>query len=164
MDFSFSEEQQEIQKLAAQILGDKVTHERLKEIEASPEWFDRDLWAELAKAASACQTLLVLRNRNVVAVLQNRCEQQGHIVVSDPLYRNGDAFFLPSIALERVWDGRALIVKPRSPVNRKAKVDNEKLRIAPIGDRAAKLVNIDWDTANEKRDEWTKRWNREVER
>ena len=50
MDFSFSEEQQEIQKLAAQILGDKVTHERLKEMEASPEWFDRDLWAELAKA------------------------------------------------------------------------------------------------------------------
>ena len=50
MDFSFSEEQQEIQGLAAQILGDKVTHERLKEVEASPEWFDRDLWAELAKA------------------------------------------------------------------------------------------------------------------
>jgi 3-oxocholest-4-en-26-oyl-CoA dehydrogenase beta subunit len=50
MDFSFSEEQQEIQGLAAQILGDKVTHERLKEMEASPEWFDRDLWAELAKA------------------------------------------------------------------------------------------------------------------
>ena len=50
MDFSFSEEQQEIQNLAAQILGDKVTHERLKEIEASPEWFDRDLWSELAKA------------------------------------------------------------------------------------------------------------------
>jgi 3-oxocholest-4-en-26-oyl-CoA dehydrogenase beta subunit len=50
MDFSFSEEQQEIQGLAAQILGDKVTHERLKEVEASPEWFDRDVWAELAKA------------------------------------------------------------------------------------------------------------------
>jgi 3-oxocholest-4-en-26-oyl-CoA dehydrogenase beta subunit len=50
MDFSFSEEQQEIQGLAAQILGDKVTHERLKEMEGSPEWFDRDLWAELAKA------------------------------------------------------------------------------------------------------------------
>jgi len=50
MDFSFSEEQQEIQNLAAQILGDKVTHERLKEVEASPEWFDRDVWSELAKA------------------------------------------------------------------------------------------------------------------
>src|SRR2546421_2036181 len=50
MDFSFTEEQQEIQGLAAQILGDKVAHERLKEIEASPEWFDRDLWGELVKA------------------------------------------------------------------------------------------------------------------
>jgi putative spermidine/putrescine transport system substrate-binding protein len=50
------------------------------------------------------------------------------------------------------------------PVNRKARVDNEKLKIAPIGERAAKLVNIDWDTVNEKRDDWTKRWNREVER
>jgi len=50
------------------------------------------------------------------------------------------------------------------PVNKKAKVDNEKLKIAPVGDRAAKLVNVDWDTINEKRDDWTKRWNREVER
>jgi putative spermidine/putrescine transport system substrate-binding protein len=50
------------------------------------------------------------------------------------------------------------------PVNKKAKVDNEKLKIAPIGDRAAKLVNIDGDTVNDNRDDWTKRWNREVER
>ena len=50
------------------------------------------------------------------------------------------------------------------PVNKKAKVDHEKLKIAPIGDRAAKLVNFDWDVINDKRDEWTKRWNREVER
>ena len=50
MDFSFTEEQNEIQGLARQILGDKVTHERLKEIEAEPDWFDRDLWGELAKA------------------------------------------------------------------------------------------------------------------
>jgi alkylation response protein AidB-like acyl-CoA dehydrogenase len=50
MDFSFTEEQNEIQGLARQILSDKVTHERLKEIEAEPDWFDRDLWGELAKA------------------------------------------------------------------------------------------------------------------
>lgn len=50
------------------------------------------------------------------------------------------------------------------PVNKKAKVDAEKMRMAPIGERAAKLITIDWDTANEKRDEWTKRWNREIER
>ena len=50
------------------------------------------------------------------------------------------------------------------PVNRKAKVDPKKLPMAPVGERASKLVNIDWDTANAKRDEWTKRWNREIER
>src|SRR5207302_11203504 len=50
MDFSFTEEQQEIQGLARQILSDKVTHERLKEIEADPDWFDREVWAELAKS------------------------------------------------------------------------------------------------------------------
>ena len=36
--------------------------------------------------------------------------------------------------------------------------------MAPVGDRAAKLINVDWDAINDKRDEWTKRWNREVER
>jgi len=50
------------------------------------------------------------------------------------------------------------------PVNKKAKVDPKKLPMAPVGERASKLVNIDWDTANAKRDEWTKRWNREIER
>lgn len=50
------------------------------------------------------------------------------------------------------------------PVNKKAKVDVDTLKIAPIGDRAAKLVNVDWDTINEHRDDWTKRWNREIER
>ena len=50
------------------------------------------------------------------------------------------------------------------PVNRKAKVDPASLPMAPVGERAAKLVNMDWNTINEKRDDWTKRWNREVER
>jgi len=30
-----------------------------------------------------------------------------------------------------------------------------------IGERAAKLINPDWAVINEKREEWTKRWNRE---
>ncbi len=50
------------------------------------------------------------------------------------------------------------------PVNKKANVDASRLRMSPTGERAAKLVNLDWDVMNEKRDEWTKRWNREVER
>jgi len=51
MDFSFSDEQQQIADLAKQIFADKATHERLKQIErgAGPR-FDRDLWTELAKA------------------------------------------------------------------------------------------------------------------
>jgi len=50
------------------------------------------------------------------------------------------------------------------PVNKQAKVDPAAARMAPIGERAAKLLTVDWDTINEKREEWTKRWNREVER
>ena len=50
MDFSFSDEQEAIRDLARQILADHVTHERLSELEKSSEWFDTDLWEELAKA------------------------------------------------------------------------------------------------------------------
>jgi alkylation response protein AidB-like acyl-CoA dehydrogenase len=50
MDFSFSEEQDATRDLAQQILDDRATHERLKELEAGGESFDRETWAELAKA------------------------------------------------------------------------------------------------------------------
>jgi alkylation response protein AidB-like acyl-CoA dehydrogenase len=50
MDFSFNEEQEAVRDLARQILGERVTHERLKEVEAGTEGFDRETWAELAKA------------------------------------------------------------------------------------------------------------------
>jgi alkylation response protein AidB-like acyl-CoA dehydrogenase len=50
MDFAFNEEQQDLEGLARQILDAEVTHERLKEIEAGEENFDRELWAKLAEA------------------------------------------------------------------------------------------------------------------
>ena len=50
MDFSFDDEQQAIRDLARQIFADRVSDGRLGELEASGEWFDRELWAELAKA------------------------------------------------------------------------------------------------------------------
>jgi hypothetical protein len=50
MDFTLSDEQTALQELARKILADHLTHERLKTIEATPEWFDRKVWAELAKA------------------------------------------------------------------------------------------------------------------
>lgn len=51
MDFSFTEEQQATADLASQILTDRSTHERLRDLDRSggPR-FDSDTWAELAKA------------------------------------------------------------------------------------------------------------------
>jgi len=51
MDFSYSDEQQQIVELAKQILADKATHERIRQIErAGGPRFDRDLWQALAEA------------------------------------------------------------------------------------------------------------------
>ena len=50
MDFAFNEEQQDLQGLARQILEAEVTPERLKEVEAGEDNFDRELWSKLADA------------------------------------------------------------------------------------------------------------------
>jgi len=50
------------------------------------------------------------------------------------------------------------------PVNKTVKVPPELGSMAPLGERATRLINPDWDTINVQREDWTKRWNREVER
>jgi alkylation response protein AidB-like acyl-CoA dehydrogenase len=53
MDFSFSEEQEAVRELAGRMFSERATHERLKELEATPGDdgpIDRDLWRELANA------------------------------------------------------------------------------------------------------------------
>jgi 3-oxocholest-4-en-26-oyl-CoA dehydrogenase beta subunit len=50
VDFSFTEEQEAVRELAARIFSDLATPERLKEVEATDERFDRKLWGELASA------------------------------------------------------------------------------------------------------------------
>jgi 3-oxocholest-4-en-26-oyl-CoA dehydrogenase beta subunit len=50
VDFDFSEEQQDLQNLAKQILEGELTNERLREIDAGGDRFDRDLWGTLAEA------------------------------------------------------------------------------------------------------------------
>lgn len=50
MDFTLTEEQQDLRDLARQILGDRMTLTHLRELDASEERFDRDTWAEFAKA------------------------------------------------------------------------------------------------------------------
>ncbi len=50
MDFSLSEEQQELAGLAARILEDRMDLQHLKERDRSDDWFDLDTWHEFAKA------------------------------------------------------------------------------------------------------------------
>jgi hypothetical protein len=50
MNFALSDDQKSLVELARKILADKATHERTKEVEASPEGVDRDLWRALAEA------------------------------------------------------------------------------------------------------------------
>jgi acyl-CoA dehydrogenase len=48
VDFSFSEEQEAVRELAEQVFTGSSPVERVKEVEAADERFDRALWAELA--------------------------------------------------------------------------------------------------------------------
>ncbi len=50
MDFSLSEEQKELRKLARQILLDQTSNEHLREIEKREDRFDEKLWSDLAGA------------------------------------------------------------------------------------------------------------------
>ena len=50
MDFAVSEEQNELAGLVRRIVGDRLHHQRLREVETSAEHIDRQLWAELAQA------------------------------------------------------------------------------------------------------------------
>lgn len=50
MNFDFTAEQNEAAALAAKILDDKTTNERMKEVEAGGDRFDADLWRDLGQA------------------------------------------------------------------------------------------------------------------
>src|SRR6478736_1006262 len=50
MDFTISEEQQELTGLAARILSDRMNLQHLKERDQSEDWFDLETWREFAKA------------------------------------------------------------------------------------------------------------------
>ncbi len=50
MDFTFSEEQEAVRDLAAQVFEGHATTERVKEVERSDDGFDRELWRALADA------------------------------------------------------------------------------------------------------------------
>jgi len=43
-------------------------------------------------------------------------------------------------------------------------VDIPRAGVMPVGERASQLISVDWSVINPLRSEWTKRWNREIER
>jgi hypothetical protein len=75
-----------------------------------PASFD---WRALLVATATKTVLLLLRNANVVLVLGTGRGGVEEIVVSDPLYQDGEPFFLPRVALEHAWGGQVLIAKPK---------------------------------------------------
>jgi len=50
------------------------------------------------------------------------------------------------------------------PANKKVELKPEERAGLPYGDDVKKLIAVDWDTINANRDEWNKRWTREIER
>jgi len=52
-----------------------------------------------------------------------------------------------------------------APVNRTVELPPELAARMPYGqEKVDSLLKVDWDTINQKRSEWTTRWNRTIER
>ncbi len=72
-------------------------------------------WSALQKTAFSHPILLILKNTNVVSLMGVRRNGAEDIAVSDPLYADGEVFFLARADLERAWRGQALILTPLPP-------------------------------------------------
>src|SRR5687767_435143 len=68
MDFLFTPEQDEAAALAADILRDKATTERMKAVEAAGDRFDRELWATLGDAFDWTELDLIELSRVLIEV------------------------------------------------------------------------------------------------
>ena len=88
MDFTFSPEQQAVQELAARIMGDHATPERVREIEASEDRMDRELWALLADAGLLGLAVSEEHGGAGLGIVELALllEQQGRAVAPVPLW------------------------------------------------------------------------------
>src|SRR5262249_19022930 len=77
-------------------------------------------WTDLRNVIAVDPAVLILRNGNAVLALRNR-DPDDEIVVSDPLYENGEEFVLPRGLLTDAWQGDA-IVSRSLPVQKKYKL------------------------------------------
>jgi subfamily B ATP-binding cassette protein HlyB/CyaB len=72
-------------------------------------------WLALQTRAFAHPLVLILANGNAVILMGVRRGGGEEVAVSDPLFRDGEVFFLGREDLERSWAGNALIVTPLAP-------------------------------------------------
>src|ERR687898_1400503 len=88
MDFTFTEEQDAVRALAAQIFEGHATPERVKEIEHSEERVDRELWRALADAGLLAIAVPEEHGGSGLGLIE-LClllEQQGRRVAPVPLW------------------------------------------------------------------------------
>ena len=50
------------------------------------------------------------------------------------------------------------------PSNKTVELERRRAGWAALRGRGKKLITVDWDVINPVRDEWNKRWTREIER
>ncbi|MEV6162217.1 acyl-CoA dehydrogenase [Streptomyces sp. NPDC052052] len=88
MDFSLGEELEAVRDLAREILTDRATPERLREVETSPTRVDERLWADLA-AAGLLAAMLPEQDGGAGLGMAGLCvllEEQGRRVAPVPLW------------------------------------------------------------------------------
>jgi len=97
MDFSPSEEFVALRDLARQIFADRITHERLLALEKSGEWFDTELWSELARAGLTALAIPEAHGGGGLG-MQELCavfEEQGRHTAPVPLFATAVLGALP---------------------------------------------------------------------
>src|SRR5262249_35733620 len=78
-------------------------------------------WQALTTGTFAHPLILVLNNANAVVLMGVRRGGGEGLAVSDPLFRDGEVFFLERSEFERAWHGDALILAPLPPGREDAK-------------------------------------------
>jgi subfamily B ATP-binding cassette protein HlyB/CyaB len=72
-------------------------------------------WEGLRNTPFSHPILLLLDNNNAVVLVGVRRNGPEEVAVSDPVFRDGEPFFLAREDLERAWCGSALVVTPLPP-------------------------------------------------
>src|SRR5437868_11076703 len=72
-------------------------------------------WEGLRNTPFSHPILLLLDNKNAVVLVGVRRNGPEEVAVSDPVFRDGEPFFLAREDLERAWRGAALVLTPLPP-------------------------------------------------